>query len=484
MSNKSFKFSVLAFSILSLGIAIFQYFYNRSLWHDEVSIALNIIHKNSFELLKPLDYGQVAPILYLEFTNFFTSIFPQVEYGLRIFPLICFGCSIFLFFKIASYFFENKYIKLSALAMFCLMPFFIYYASEVKQYMSDLLVALLIIYAVIYHQSNRLVLLAVGLFSIALSNVSVIMLCSAGLYLTMQNDVANILIELKKYKLVFVSWSVFFAIYYLLFIHNHPSQQKMQEYWKGSFITTNVFSSKFWAFLYSNLHNIFSYMLTFGKAWYVAFGLFIIGCIGLITKRKKKLLFLVLFPVLLHLLLSSFKLYPFGGRLILYQLPLFILGIIYGIQFIFSLLKLNEKKEILQTVVPFFIALFFGFQLFRNLPLKHEEIKESINFINENFKDNEQVYIYYGAVNAYNFYNQIGIVKFNTKPLIGSCYRGNEQMYIQDILQKENSTIWVLFSHPHQGEDLKILKLLDSKCTILKQFVTEKSSAYLLQTKQ
>ncbi len=60
-------FHVLLYSITLLGIslAIYQFFYNRSLWNDEAALALNIIDKSFSQLLQPLDYKQVAPIAYL-----------------------------------------------------------------------------------------------------------------------------------------------------------------------------------------------------------------------------------------------------------------------------------------------------------------------------------------------------------------------------------------------------------------------------------
>jgi len=55
-------------------LSIFQFLYNRSLWLDEAALSLNIIKKNPFQLLQPLDYSQVAPILYLQIVYAFNNI--------------------------------------------------------------------------------------------------------------------------------------------------------------------------------------------------------------------------------------------------------------------------------------------------------------------------------------------------------------------------------------------------------------------------
>jgi len=90
--------------LIGLGILLplIQFIYNRSIWLDEAMLSLNIIHKGYFELLKPLDYVQVAPILFLIIEKFFSTIIPNSEYGLRLFPLLSYWVSLFFFYKIVK----------------------------------------------------------------------------------------------------------------------------------------------------------------------------------------------------------------------------------------------------------------------------------------------------------------------------------------------------------------------------------------------
>jgi hypothetical protein len=50
--------------IIFIGIILrlIQYGINRSLWLDESLLALNIVNKSLSELLRPLDYNQIAPV--------------------------------------------------------------------------------------------------------------------------------------------------------------------------------------------------------------------------------------------------------------------------------------------------------------------------------------------------------------------------------------------------------------------------------------
>jgi hypothetical protein len=139
------KLTIIAGVLLST----LQFFYNRSLWLDEAYLALNIINKSHFELLKPLDLRQVAPILFLIIEKIFSDLIPNSEFGLRLFPLISFWLSIFLFYKLIKAIQQNYYAIIFSLSLFVFNTTLIYYSSEVKQYMTDALVLISVYYLIL-----------------------------------------------------------------------------------------------------------------------------------------------------------------------------------------------------------------------------------------------------------------------------------------------------------------------------------------------
>ena len=54
-----------AFLVAGIVFRLVQFFAARSLWLDESMLALNIASRSFGELLRPLDYNQVAPPLFL-----------------------------------------------------------------------------------------------------------------------------------------------------------------------------------------------------------------------------------------------------------------------------------------------------------------------------------------------------------------------------------------------------------------------------------
>src|SRR6185437_15559892 len=256
-------------AVMSLGVilSLFQFLFNRSIWLDEAMLSLNIIDRTYAQLLTPLDSLQVAPIGFLFIEKFFSLLIPNSEYGLRIFPLLCFWASIYLFYKITNQLFKNTKLTLLAVFLFCLNSSLLYYSSEVKQYIVDVFVCLLLYYFLLKNYKKEVtqyILLALfGALSIFLSNISIIILFTISVFL--------LVTQLKKQKInylhliiPFLTWGVVFSFYYLKFIHNHPNRNGMLSYWGNSFMPFNIFGLPFWDFCFYKTKMIFSSLLSFG----------------------------------------------------------------------------------------------------------------------------------------------------------------------------------------------------------------------------
>src|SRR5690606_8442193 len=141
------NWDLLWISMIALGVflRLRQYLANRSLWVDEASLALNIIHRTFAELVQPLDYEQGAPLGFLFIQKFFVLVFGNQEYVLRLFPLISGIVSTYLIYRIASEYFGK--FGIFATFLFAISEWMIYYSSELKQYSSDVMIALLLIYS-------------------------------------------------------------------------------------------------------------------------------------------------------------------------------------------------------------------------------------------------------------------------------------------------------------------------------------------------
>jgi hypothetical protein len=466
------EYIILIFIFSGCLISVFNFLNIRSLWLDEARLALSIINKPVNDLFKPLEMNQVAPIGFLLVEKFFSYLGGNTDWALRIFPMLSFFISIFLIYRLSVLIFQEKFYALFATAFYSLSYFIIFYSSEVKQYMSDVVVCLIILlYAMVFIQKNGRKQLytysLIGIISIWFSNISIIMLFSIGVYILYKIQVGN-----KNYSNTLVllgSWSISFVIYYLLFIHNHPAKSFMIDYWsnEGAFLPKNIFSLEFYRGLYALIS---TFIRLSGYGSYpnkVLFLFFVIGLYFLYTK-KKEFLYLLIFPVIVHLFLSYLNLYPFNSRLILYLYPSLIITSVSGIYYLITLLKPEFKRMALFTLL---IPLVFKLIMLskQNFVIEKEEIKKSLFYLNSEISQGDSMYIYYFSFPAYSFYkkkySKLGRIP-QKNISFGKNNRQDWSKHEKDI-SKNKGTIWILFSHDSYERDLNGL---DEKAYILELF--------------
>jgi len=89
--------------IIGIGVVLrlWQYGANPSIWVDEAALARNIIDRDLWQLLGPLDYAQVAPAGFLLAVKLTAVLFGISEYALRLVPIFAGVISPALFFFIA-----------------------------------------------------------------------------------------------------------------------------------------------------------------------------------------------------------------------------------------------------------------------------------------------------------------------------------------------------------------------------------------------
>ena len=150
----TYDVAVWAVVLIGIVLRIAQYLYNRSLWMDESFLALNVIDKPFGALFGQLSFNQAAPPGFLLVERVDVALFGKSEYALRLFPLLCGISSIFLFKRVTNVLL-GRGAALIALALFSLSDGLIYYASEAKQYSTDVAITLLIAVAGLDLSSRR-----------------------------------------------------------------------------------------------------------------------------------------------------------------------------------------------------------------------------------------------------------------------------------------------------------------------------------------
>lgn len=491
-----FNFFPLFIILLGFIIRLRQYLANRSLWIDEASLALNILEKDYVGLLQKLDYVQAAPPLFLLITKFLTELFGNSEYVLRLLPFISGVLSLFLFYKIANEFLNKGEIPI-ALALLSFTYYNIYYSAEFKQYSLELLFAIIILlfgiklYKSNYSNYNILLSTIMGSIAVWFSHTSVFILAGVGLALLLKLYISDNLSKGLKIKKIiylilgYLIWIVSFAFQYFLIIRE-AAENQFYNFWQGYFFPFPPLSiydiKEYFALLAKFIIN----PLGFNYALGVVVFFILIGEYFLWKEKDKIYFYLSNLPVMILIIFSILNIYPFAARLVLFITPIFYLIISIGIYNIFTFFA-KQNKELIAILLIFITLLYPVAKVTKILisPISKEEIRPVINYYLDNKKNDDSLYVYYGAERAFKYYTQGENILYissggNKHTILGGGHRENPNLYLQKLDDlKGNGQIWFIFSHAQKCEKELFLIYLNKIGNRIDSFERTGASVYL-----
>jgi 4-amino-4-deoxy-L-arabinose transferase-like glycosyltransferase len=133
-----------AFLILGLVVRTIRYLLQFPLWPDETYLAQNYLDRGYLGLMRPLDFIQIAPILYLWVQKTFVTVLGFSEYSLRLYVFLCSLGTLFLFRHLAGRLLRGTALVL-AVGVFAVAYPLIRYSAEAKPYGSDFFVSLVLL---------------------------------------------------------------------------------------------------------------------------------------------------------------------------------------------------------------------------------------------------------------------------------------------------------------------------------------------------
>jgi len=145
VTRNAFRLAV-GFVAFGLVLRAIKFLLHYPLWGDEAFLAINFLDRSYLDLLRPLDYGQIAPLVFLWAERLMVGLFGFNEASLRIVPFVCSLISVPLFWDLSRRVFPGaSWASLFATAIFAISYHPIQHAADVKPYASDLLVALILL---------------------------------------------------------------------------------------------------------------------------------------------------------------------------------------------------------------------------------------------------------------------------------------------------------------------------------------------------
>ena len=487
--KKNIALVIILFGIvLRLG----QYVANRSLWMDEAKLALNIVSRSFVELTQPLSYDQGAPLGFLLVQKTVVQVFGNRDYILRLVPLVAGITAMLLFYKVANSYVEGAGVPV-ALGLFAVSSPLVYYASEVKQYSSDAMISLLLLFVAgkwVEENTNVkyfIALVFIGALSLWMSHPALFILAGISLGLALDRLVERDWSRLIWLGAAFLVWLASFAILYFVSLRSLMTNTRLIDYWRGSFMPMPPWQNIIWfpkAFI--TMLESPAGVLTVSIGSFVFLLVFLIGCFSLFFRNWQKAVILVIpFPV--TLLASGLGKYPFGNRLLLFILPLAFLLVAEGMRRVLLVLRKIGPRAALSlwsalAILLLFEPTCFALQEFWH-PYLGEDIKPLISYMTQHKQNADSVYVYYGASSAFRYYApqyNLG----NSSYIVGIFSRQEPTNYIQELDRLSGrGRVWFLFSHNCDqcfvNEEAYFLSHLDKIGARIDEFEAPDASIYL-----
>lgn len=454
-SASCFGYLAVALLLIGAGLRVGQYAIGAALWHDELAVARNIVEKPIRELLTtPLDYTQVAPPGFLLLEKAAVALFGNNEYALRLFPLIGALISLPLFAAVTRRTLLPG-AALLAIALFSLSPTLISFGSQVKQYATDVAVALLITALTLRwwerRDADRAVFKAallgiVGFILVWFSHTAVLVIGGLGMILLFEAGYRRDHAALQRLTPIVILWAlgiVGAAVWG--FQSTSPSVRAyMQGYWGGGghFMPLIPKSSEEALWLWTVFFNFFRNQLRYPipPLWLL---LMVLGVLGL-TRRHRWSALVVLAPVGVNLLASAARQYPFGERVSLFLLPCVLLLVSEGVDWMRQAVvavwrPLGGTVLAIAAVVPAYV-------LYAYYPVYPEQpMPEVLTYVQARRQPQDAVYVHHGAQHAVGYYGPRYELPLQAV-VLGSC--GDSRRLLSDLDQfRGRARVWVIISH-------------------------------------
>jgi hypothetical protein len=481
------KWPLWAWAMIALGSALRlrQFLTNRSLWFDEAALALNVIHRPFHGLWKPLDYHQGAPIGFLLVEKLVSQLVGTGELALRLVPLLAGIAALFIFLPVARSYVSGKALPL-ALFLFALCSSVVYYSSEAKQYSSDALVSLLLLWVAARMVESPLTarqlfgFSAAGALAIWFSHPASVVLAGAGIAILLAAVAARDWRRVQQLAPILVAWAASFFLCYVVSLRSLGHDGILLNYWAQAFpprsqsllATLSWLSDKFIA-AFGDPASVFPIL---GAAFFCA------GCWHMM-RRRTITLGLLATPLLVLLLASFVRRYPLQGRLLLFITPILLLVISEGAMWAYEMIE--PFSRLLGVVLVTLLLLrpaYLGVDAIVH-PRHPDDIKPVIRYIETHQEPGDVYYVYYGARYQFAYYSERYPLPAGHMQMGADC-GSDPTCYAANIEPlRGNPRTWIVLSHilidNGIDEGRVLTDQLDSVGTRLQGFQASGARAFL-----
>lgn len=445
--------SIILILILAFVLRIKTYLLARPLWHDECSLAVNIMLRDILGFFQPLENDQKAPAIFMMLNKIISYPFGIKELSLRFIPFLSGLFSVIGFYFLSKKILKNKISIISANFLFAVNYQLISFAQRFKQYSFDVLLFIASILLLTKLDLDKISYKKCLLYSfVSLLLIFASFPCT---FVVMAYILYSILIKTNIKKILSFSSPLILIclLYYLTFLL--PGQKGWMaeyfKYWGSGFLRFNPGN------IIIMFRENFNFFFTPNNFALIGVILFILGLI-LLIKDKNKAGNIILLSFLGIITASILQIYPIWQRAALYLLPIIILFISKPLDLISK-----NKKVISFIVIVLFITYFSRYNFsYINRFLKPDifirtDALTTFPKLVERYKNNEILVI--NSTTKADFIYYSDIYKFKPKNVVLVPIDRYDKDYYYKLMNSlpKGYTYWFIFGweYSHRTNDLE-----------------------------
>lgn len=450
--------------ILAFGLLVrIKYFLEwPALWLDEAYVSLNILHRSYAELADSLSFNQVAPYGFLVVQKAVTDVLGGGELALRLFPMLSGLAAMVLFYFLVRRWLEPAAQPI-ALAMLACAGIAIWYSGQVKQYSSDVTIAIGLMLLADYRGPRQMLwgigMAVTGAVAVWFSHPSVFILAGVGTSLFVAAAHAR---DWKRiYALISIgaSWGASFVANYFLIIKQAESDTSSREFlvdfWGADgFPPLPPTSVRDIEWYFQKAENVFQNpgSLTFSG---IALVFWLLGCMALFPKHKLRMAMMLL-PLAFTFLAGGLHKYPVEGRLLLFYVPFMHLIVAAG-----AGACLTRTSRSLPAVGVIALALVMAWPAYTTSkhlirPRVVSNIRPVLQHLGDNYQEGDVVYLKEWAQYNFLYYRE----KYGLEdvvPLVAPKHArpDDEKLASLDRL-RGSKRAWIITDGPNNGGTIRL----------------------------
>lgn len=481
---------------LGVSLRLREYFSDRSMWLDESALAINILRRTFGGFLRPLDFGQRAPLGFLAAERTMVTLFGSSERAMRLVPLAASLLSLVLFYFLGRRYLTRIGLTIS-LALFVLCGPVVYYAAEVKQYSTDVAVTLFL-FALASRpleeglSIRRTVLLAAaGAVAIWWSDPAVFVLAGIGTTFLVGFSRRRDLRSARRAAAMGFVWSTSFAGLWFAMLRDAAVNPGLLAWWREQqgFMPLLPRSLADVVWFPQHAFSLFALPVRvaggFGASAFAGLAMLAFFTGIACGSMPKAIRWMLLSPIPFALLASSMEKYPFSDRLLLFLIPsiLFVMG--DGASSGFRAPDGRRRRAdrafaILRTALVALLVAFCAWSVAR--PQIHHEVRPVLEYVKRRGGAGDLIYGYGGHRSRAVVY-YLSRMGFNAARYVEGVERSeNQANYSADLERLRGHRAWIVFSlldGDYQNEDRVLLFRLQTMGPRLDAVRKPGAAAYL-----